>query len=682
VFTLGLFAQDLSPSVIATGGGTYQSTQFSIDYTIGETFITTLNGNGYMVTQGFHQPILPIIEGCTSVNACNYNALATFEDGSCIFVGDACDDALAETINDVIGSDCFCEGEFVEILGCTNSEACNYDLSANTDDGSCFFPGDNCDDNNESTVNDVFNVECVCEGFILGCTSVEACNYDELATFDDLSCIFPGDLCNDGDASTENDSYGADCVCAGEIIEVLGCTNITACNYDSAANTDDGSCYFPGDNCDDGDDSTINDAFGADCVCAGEVIFEIEGCTAMEACNYDALATIDNGSCVFVGDACDDELAETINDVIGADCFCSGVIVDFPGCTDLTACNYDAGANADDGSCYFPGDNCDDGDATTVNDVFGTDCVCAGEVIFEIEGCTAMEACNYDALATIDNGSCVFVGDACDDELAETINDVIGVDCFCSGVIVDFPGCTDLTACNYDAGANADDGSCYFPGDNCDDGDATTTDDVYTVECVCEGEVVFVLEGCTVEGACNYNALATTNDGSCVFVGDVCDDNLVETVNDVIGADCFCAGEIIEILGCINESACNYNSAANTDDGSCYFPGDNCDDGQENTVNDIYTLDCMCAGEVVLSIDNGVNANNFQMWPNPANQEVQVTWNGMAAEAIDVFDVAGKLVNSFKLQSRLDVSSWAAGSYMIRIRNGNDITERRLMVVR
>ena len=49
------------------------------------------------------------------------------------------------------------------------------------------------------------------------------------------------------------------------------------------------------------------------------------GCTDAAACNYDATATIDDGSCVF------------------------------PGCTDAGACNLDDLAGCDDGSCIFPG---------------------------------------------------------------------------------------------------------------------------------------------------------------------------------------------------------------------------------------------------------------------------------------------------------------------------------------
>ena len=47
------------------------------------------------------------------------------------------------------------------------------------------------------------------------------------------------------------------------------------------------------------------------------------------------------------------------------------------GCTDATACNYDATAVNDDNSCDF-----------------------------SCYGCTNSAACNYDASATLDDGSC------------------------------------------------------------------------------------------------------------------------------------------------------------------------------------------------------------------------------------------------------------------------------------
>lgn len=50
-------------------------------------------------------------------------------------------------------------------------------------------------------------------------------------------------------------------------------------------------------------------------------------------------------------------------------------------------------------------------------------------------------------------------------------------------------GCTSMDACNYNADANVEDESCVFPGDECDDGDPETFNDVYTANCDCEGQV-------------------------------------------------------------------------------------------------------------------------------------------------------------------------------------------------
>ena len=103
------------------------------------------------------------------------------------------------------------------------------------------------------------------------------------------------------------------------VADVLGCTDPAACNYDPLATLDDGSCIFP------------------------------DGCTDPLACNYDALATCDDGSCILPD-----------------------------GCTDPTACNYDAANLCDDGSCNF------------------------------LFGCTDASACNYDATAICDDNSCVY----------------------------------------------------------------------------------------------------------------------------------------------------------------------------------------------------------------------------------------------------------------------------------
>lgn len=54
-----------------------------------------------------------------------------------------------------------------------------------------------------------------------------------------------------------------------------------------------------------------------------------QGCTDPAASNYDPLATADNGSCIYAGDAA------------------------IHGCTDPLASNYVPNATVDDGSCTY-----------------------------------------------------------------------------------------------------------------------------------------------------------------------------------------------------------------------------------------------------------------------------------------------------------------------------------------
>jgi len=53
-------------------------------------------------------------------------------------------------------------------IGCTDASACNYDPTAELDNGSCFSVGDTCDDENVTTTNDVITAACECAGTAIG----------------------------------------------------------------------------------------------------------------------------------------------------------------------------------------------------------------------------------------------------------------------------------------------------------------------------------------------------------------------------------------------------------------------------------------------------------------------------------------------------------------------------------
>ena len=96
------------------------------------------------------------------------------------------------------------------------------------------------------------------------------------------------------------------------------------------------------------------------------------GCNDPGACNYSATA-------LHQSDLCDYES-------------CAG-------CTDGFACNYTETSTIDDGSCMFTGDSCDDGNPDSYNDQIQGDCSCQGQFL---GGCTYWVACNYDPSAIID----------------------------------------------------------------------------------------------------------------------------------------------------------------------------------------------------------------------------------------------------------------------------------------
>jgi gliding motility-associated-like protein len=150
------------------------------------------------------------------------------------------------------------------------------------------------------------------EDTVLGCTDSTACNFDSLANADDDSCIYPEEF-YDCDGNCINDVDG-DGIC--DELEIEGCTDPEACNYNSAATDDDDSCIYP-EEFYDCDGNCIND-IDNDGICDE---LEVLGCTDPGACNYDPLATEDDGSCgggvaaevISVDASCPDEADGSIS---------------------------------------------------------------------------------------------------------------------------------------------------------------------------------------------------------------------------------------------------------------------------------------------------------------------------------------------------------------------------------
>jgi len=517
------------------------------------------------------------ISGCQDATACNYDASATDSDDSCVFADgncEVCDGNGGVAVEDADG-DGVCDGD--EIAGCQDATACNYDASATDSDDSCVFADDNCEvcDGNGGVAAQDADGDGVCDGDeIAGCQDATACNYDASATDADDSCVFADGNCEvcDGNGGVAVQDADGDGVCDGD--EIAGCQDAMACNYDASATDADDSCVFADGNCEvcDGNGGVAVQDADADGVCDGD---EIAGCQDDTACNYDASATDSDDSCVFADgncEVCDGNGGVAVQDADG-DGVCDGE--EIAGCQDDTACNYDASATDSDDSCVFADGNCEvcDGNGgVAVQDADG-DGVCDSD---ETEGCTTEGACNYNASATEDDGSCVFASETCEECAGgEVVLQDADGDGVCDGD--EIAGCQDDAACNYDASAT-DAGDCVFADGNCEvcDGNGGVIVQDSDGDGVCDSDET---EGCTDPEACNYNPGVTDNDGSCVYADDaceVCNANGGVTLNDADG-DGVCDAD--EIVGCQDAIACNYDASA-TDAGDCVFavgPCDSCD---------------------------------------------------------------------------------------------------------
>lgn len=203
---------------------------------------------------------------------------------------------------DIPEGDCDCNGNQVDVLGvCGGSCTADEDMDGICDDvdecvgvldacGICNGPGaiyecgctdipdGDCDcDGNQLDAIDVCGGDCledannngICDvDEIEGCTDTEACNFNPDAAIEDGSCEYPEVDYIDCNGDCLNDMDG-DGVCDED--EVVGCMQLEACNWNEMATDPDDSCEFPGDPCDDGDDTTINDVLTEACDCAGEV---------------------------------------------------------------------------------------------------------------------------------------------------------------------------------------------------------------------------------------------------------------------------------------------------------------------------------------------------------------------------------------------------------------------------
>lgn len=298
-----------------------------------------------------------------------------------------------------------------------------------------------------------------------------------------------------------------------------------------------------------------------------------------------------------------------------------------------------------------------------------------------VYGCTDPLSCNYNCLATVNDGSCLYPNTACDDGNPNTINDSTDANCNCTGqLFTPIPGCMNPAACNYNPLANVEDNSCLFPGSPCDDGNPNTMNDSINPDCICAG--ILIVEGCMDPNSCTYDSLANVDNNTCIYPDTPCDDNNPDTFNDVLDSLCNCVGTLY-VSGCMDPNACNYNPLANIDDQTCILPGSPCDDNNVMTINDSIDVNCNCVGIDI----TGLNPTHFEfsIVPNPAKDLITIEVGTAGLKTIKVFDLQGKvlLLKSFQgFTELLDCSQLANGSYNVELSNNDGKKIKKLLVQR
>ena len=760
--------------------GTLNAQVFPLGVSANRELLTfDFNGAGLYGEDG------PLVDGCNDETACNFEEAATVNDGSCLYddalgvcggdcAADADGDGVCDDEDDCVGSydacgvcngpgavlecgcapiengECDCDGNVLDAVG-----VCGGDCAADAD-------GDGVCDDEDDCVG-AFDACGVCNGpgeiYECGCTDIAAgacdCDGNELDVLG---------VCGGGCAADANGNG----IC--DDAEVLGCTDGTACNYDSSANVEDGSCeycscfenpsevytmvvestpsvfqdvtvyrfyiqtlnaedqlsaifsYAPFEFRVDAPSGVFNSALNNTWNASGlspallaiypemaddtYATLGLEGpasASGLEGASDPTLVedsdqrispfflndgatsllsnSVSGASWFVTGDASnatagDDKrvlfmqvsTAGSISGTVNAQIFELGVpssdirvTIDFDGegvfsesgpvqacgCTDATAFNYDPDAEYDNGSC-----------------------------VAVVEGCTEASACNYDAAANTDDGSCAFddalgvcggdcAADADGDGVCDDEDDCVGAydecgvcngpgsvyecgcdplpegDCDCNGNQLDECGvcggagavfecgCADIPAGDCDCNGNQLDALGVCGGDCAadEDGDGVCDDEddcvgSYDACGVCNGPGAVLECGCAPiengECDCDGNVLDAVGvcGGDCAADADgdgVCDD-----VDDCVGAfdacgvcngpgeiyecgctdiaagACDCDGNELdalgvcgggcsadangngicddaEVLGCTDGTACNYDSSANVEDGSCEY---------------------------------------------------------------------------------------------------------------
>ncbi len=541
--------------------------------------------------------------------------------------GTPCDETI-QLVGDMWVNACATPGDVNTALDCSQVFDCETEM---------LDFGDPCDDSDPATIDDVIQEDCTCAGTVPDCP-------DLMLNFDDA--------CDDNDPTTVDDIIQADCTCAGTM-PGSGCSGIFINEF--AYDCDEGDAnevieiavpntfmdnvadvridLYNGSNGTSYNDVTL-DQFTIGVDDGTYVYYFITGITIQNGAPDGIALSFQGTVCQFISyegtiTATDGPALGMTSTNVGVsqnnNTTCDETIQLFDG-TWVNACASPGDVNTNllcdvnfdcmDEMTNF-GDECDDGDATTVGDVIQTDCTCAGTP----PDCPDLML-NF--------------GTPCDDGNDETVLDVIQMDCTCAGIIPgDCPGAF-INEFAYDCVGTPVDANeslevCVpnsFTGNLADiqidlyNGNGGAVYHTFALDTFTQGSNNGVNTYYSWQG--DGTLLQNGADGLALsYQGTVCE--FISYEGAIMATDGIAAGmtsmniessqsnatecdQTLQLYNCVWINACATLGNLNTDQNCMEIfdcPdilanfGDNCNDGNSNTEDDMIMADCTCVGDTI-----------------------------------------------------------------------------------
>ena len=348
-----------------------------------------------------------------------------------------------------------------------------------------------------------------------GCMDSRALNYRAWAMVDDGSCVGIGGCMDSGASSFDPAATHDDGSCPPAI---LGCTDPTSVNYRSIATINDGTCLYVG--CRHSIALNFNPSAGSSAPCT----FPVHGCMNSVSDSYHAGANVHEASkCMYLG--CNEPAALNYNSVANInDGSCQAAFV---GCKNPAASNYHVSYNMNCNSCCrLPGCAISTSPNYVANAAFHVASMC--ELPVRPDGrrqlqsssssasCLDPGALNYNSAGTVHaNWACSFPIQGC--TVSSNLHFFAAANTHNQSMCAPptIYGCLAPTAINYNRNATVQRaGDCVYAFPGCMDPTAYNYDSQATVP---NGMCYYPVLGCTIPSASNYNASATASDGSCTF---------------------------------------------------------------------------------------------------------------------------------------------------------------------